>query len=218
MPAVFERKSCWRKYEEETCAWDLDRENYLSARAHATAVQQQFWEEKKLGAMGQYSLEEARAKFGDRLAVASLGAIEKKNGTIRIIHDGTHGIGVNPSVLMRDQLRTPSAGDVRSALQELPGCFFGLTGDVARAHRLVKVAERDWGLMACKSGVDEQLWVNKVGSFGISSAAYHWARLMGGVGRATYYLFGRAKILLLVYVDDLLWLVRDARGIELVVL
>jgi len=34
-------------------------------------------------------------------------------------------------------------------LQEMPGCFFALTGDVTRAHRLVKAAEQDWGLLAC---------------------------------------------------------------------
>lgn len=159
VPSVFERKSRLRKYEEETCPWDSDRDNYVSARAHAAAVQQQFEDEAKLGAMERLSLEEARAKCGDRLAVASLGAIEKKNGAIRVIHDGTHGIGVNPSIVMRDQLRTPSAGEVRAVMQELPGCFFGLTG----AHRLVKVAEAEWGLMACKSGVDDQLCHQQMG-------------------------------------------------------
>lgn len=103
-------------------------------------------------------------------------------------------------------------------MQELPGCYFDLTGDVARAHRLVKVAEVDWGLMACKTGTSSRIWVNRVGSFGISSAAYHWSRLMSGVGRAVYYALGKSELFLLVYVDDLLWMVREAKGLELIVM
>ena len=108
-------------------------------------VQRQFEEEEKLGAMLQLDLAEAQARFGEQLAVASLGAIEKKNGTFRVVHDGTHGVGINPGIKIRDQLKSPCAGDIKAVMQELPGCYFDLTGDVARAHRLVKVAEVDWG-------------------------------------------------------------------------
>ena len=183
MPAVFERKMRWRRYEEEGAEWGLDRENYLSAKTHAAEVQSQFQEEEKLGAMVEMDVSEAKARYGNRLAVASLGAIEKKNGTYRVVHDGTHGIGINPRIKVSDQLKSPGAGDVRAVLQEMPGCFFALTGDVARAHRLVKVAEQDWGLLACRTAEGDKLWLNKVGSFGISSAAYHWSRLMSGLGQ-----------------------------------
>ena len=218
VPAVFDRKTKWRKYEEEECDWRDDRQNYVSARDHAAVVQRQFEEEEKLGAMLQLDLAEAHARFGEQIAVASLGAIDKKNGTFRVVHDGTHGVGINPGIKMRDQLKSPCAGDIRAVMQELPGCYFGLTGDVARAHRLVKVAEADWGLMACKTGRSSKIWVNRVGSFGISSAAYHWSRLMSGVGRAVYYALGKSELFLLVYVDDLLWLVREAKGLELIVM
>ena len=67
-------------------------------------VQCQFEEEEKLGAMLQLDLAEAHARFGEQIAVASLGAIEKKNGTFRVVHDGTHGVGINPGIKMRDQL------------------------------------------------------------------------------------------------------------------
>ena len=85
--------------------------------------------------------------------LASLGAIEKQDGTYRVIHDGTHGVGVNSAIRMRDQVRSPTAGDVRTAMRVLQHAHFGLTGDVSRAHRLVKVAEEDWGLQACRTGV-----------------------------------------------------------------
>ena len=158
--------------------------------------QRQFEEEEKLGAMLQLDFAEAQARFGEQIAVASLGAIEKKNGTFRVVHDGTHGVGINPGIKMRDQLKSPCAGDIRAVMQELPGGYFGLTGDVARAHRLVKVAEADWGLMACKTGSSNKIWVNRVGSFGISSAAYHWSRLMSGVGRAVYNALGKSELFL----------------------
>ena len=112
-----------------------------------------------------------------------------------MIHDGTHGIDVNSKIVVRDQLRNPTAGDLRTLLEILPGAFFALAGDVKRAHRLVKVAREDWGLQACRSGArgPEWVWLNRVGTFGISSAAYHWSRLMAGLGRLVYYMWGRGN-------------------------
>ena len=152
---------------------------------------------------------DAEKRF-DNLVIASLGAIEKKDGTYRVIHDGTHGINVNCSIRVRDQLRNPTAGDLRTLLRLMPGAFFALTGDVKRAHRLVKVSEQDWGLQACRTGVHGEDWIrlNTVGTFGISSAAYHWGRLMAGLGRLTYYMWGQAEMALLVFVDDLFWMTR----------
>lgn len=208
-----------RQYEEgKSCAWDLERQNYLSAQTRAKEVQEQFEEEEKLGPMMRLSLPEAKAKLWDRLAVAALSAIQKKNGACRVVHDGTRGIGINRVIKNRGQLATPAAGEVKTILQTLPGCYFGLFGDVARANRLVKVAEIDWGFLTCRSGVGEDLWFNKMGSFSISRAAYHWARLMMSISRRVYYLLGDAEFSWLVYVDDLLWFVRDSRGVELVIL
>ena len=117
----------------------------MSAKDHADIVQTQFQEEAKLGAMVELPLSEARERFGDRLVLACLGAIEKKDGACRVTHDGTHGVGVNSAIRMRDQVRSPTAGDVRTAMRVLQRAHFGLTGDVSRAHRLVKVAAEDWG-------------------------------------------------------------------------
>ena len=76
------------------------------------------------------------------------------------------------------------------ATQRLPSPFFALTGDVARAHRL-----------GAKG--DNVVWVNCVGTFGVSSAAYHWCRLMAGLGRSSFFFFGKLGWMQLVYVDDL---------------
>ena len=204
VPAVFDRKVRWRQYGDDA-AHDLttERENYISAASHSKEVQAQFVAEAELGAMMEVTCEAAIAKYGERLAVASLGAIEKKDGTYRVVHDGTHGVGVNSAIRIRDQARSPSAGELQQAMRGMPGIFFALTGDVKRAHRLVKVAEEDWGLQACRTNANGpgQFWLNLVGTFGVSSAAYHWARLMAGLGRLGYYALGKAGVQQLVYVD-----------------
>ena len=123
VPAVFEKKTKWRRYAEDADGQIL-RENYISAKQHAEMVQRQFLAEAELGAMEEMSLESAKAKFGRDLAVASLGAIEKQDGSYRVVHDGTHGVGVNARIKVRDQVRSPSAGDVQALLRELPGVFF----------------------------------------------------------------------------------------------
>ena len=102
---------------------------------------------------------------------------------------------------MRDQMRSPTAGDVRRAMRVLQ---HALTDDVSQAHCLVKVAEEGWGLRT--------VWLNKVGTFGISSASFHWNRLLGGLGRSEQYILGKIEMMHLVYVDDLLRLIRNVKG------
>ena len=80
------------------------------------------------------------------------GALEKADGSYRVIHDATHGLAVNSKIRVQDQVRSPTASDVRRALQALPNAFFALKGDVSRAHRLVKVDKRDWKHLACRTG------------------------------------------------------------------
>ena len=135
------------------------------------------------------SVEQARADLGE-LSLASLGAIEKKDGSYRVLHDGSHGLAVNTKIRVQDQIHNPSAGDLRRATQALPSAFFVLSGDVARAHRLVKVSQCDWKYQCCRTGAkgDNLVWVNCVGTFGIASAAYHSCRLMAGVGRSSHIL------------------------------
>ena len=160
VPAVFERNEKWRRYAEESLDAQT-RENYISATQQADVVQEQFLAEAKLGAMVEMRRVDVEKRF-DNLVIASLDAIEKKDGTYRVIHDGTHGINVNCSIRVRDQLRNPTAGDLRTLLRLMPGAFFALTGDVKRAHRLVKVSEQDWGLQACRTG--EQASMARTGS------------------------------------------------------
>ena len=92
--------------------------------------------------MLQLPMAEAAERYGDRLRIASLGAIRKGDDSFRVIHDGTHGTGVNGRIAVRDQLASPTAGDLRPATRELEPTFV-LAADVSRAHRLVKIREAD---------------------------------------------------------------------------
>ena len=58
------------------------------------------------------------------------------------------------------------------------------------------------------------MWLNCVGSFGIPSAALHWARLMSGVQRATMHLLGQNLLFMLTYVDHILWLAKGKEAKE----
>ena len=64
--------------------------------------------------MVEMPVEEARKHYGDKLVLVSLGAIKRKDGTYPVIHDGTHGVGVNSAMKMRDQVRSKTASDVHS--------------------------------------------------------------------------------------------------------
>ena len=73
---------------------------------------------------------------------------------------------------------------------------FGICGDIAKAHRRVRHSERDWGVLACRaSPLSQTVWLNRVGTFGIASAAWPF-----GTSGSTR---GRDWVWALVFVDDL---------------
>ena len=80
-----------------------------------------------------------------------------------------------------------------------------LLGDVAKAHRRVKVRREDWGLQACRLEPGK-VWLNCVGTYGIACAGYWWSRLSAAViVRLFYYLItelGDQDALL--FADDLM--------------
>ena len=136
-----------------------------------------------------------------------------------MVHDGSHKVHVNHRIKVRDQIRCPGAGDVRTILQErgaVGARSFGILGDVSKAHRRVKIAERDWGYQACQLDEDT-IWVNKVGTYGMTSASYWWARLAAALlVRLCYYVAGnRVPLDIMLYVDDHIMLATGKAGIVL---
>ena len=216
-PAVFEEKSKWKLPDDAGPGCDVD-ENYQSVGPHLERVKALFREEAALGWMEEYPVDVAREKFGSRLAIAALGVVAEKD-KIRVVHDGSHTVHVNHRIKVRDQIRCPGAGDVRAILQERVSAgarSFGVLGDVSKAHRRIKIAERDWGYQACQLE-DSTIWVNKVGTYGMTSASYWWARLAAALlVRLCHYVAGnRVPIDILLYVDDHIMLTSSKAGIVL---
>eukprot|EP00435_Cladocopium_sp_Y103_P057006 s1874_g19.t1 len=81
VPAVFEAKEKWRKYDP--VVHPGDKENYVSAKKNALAVQLQFRKEEALGAMVELEETEARERYGDKMKVAALAALKKSDHSFR---------------------------------------------------------------------------------------------------------------------------------------
>jgi len=205
-PAVFERKQAWRNLDET--AYEPDSQNYKSAEAALPDLIRQMEEEAPLGMCYECTEEQARKDYpGDALRIAAIGAIEKGDSTFRIIHDGTHGVHVNPQTQPRDRLRMPGPAEQR-AIQERAArtktFHFVLKADVGKAHRRFLNRQEDWGLQACRLRPG-YLWVNRVGTFGVGTACYWWGRLAAALDRITWLCCPMEEIWQLIYADDLFW-------------
>ena len=88
--------------------------------------------------------------------------------------------------------------------QETREAVFGISADISSAHRLVSIRRADWPKLGCRArSSDRVVWMNTVGTFGISSAAYWWSRLFGCVGRWVLRLMMTLWAMQVIYVDDL---------------
>lgn len=185
--------------------------NYRSAEEAGQALEEQFKEEEALGMMYPTSLAVAKQEFGDRFKISAQGAIQKPDGSWRPLHDATHGVQINNSIVCRDQIEFPKAGESATVLSfcqnDLPGVHFIIGADIKKAHRLVVHAKRDWGLLCCRSSNSESqkdtIWVNRVGTFGLGSIAYWWSRLAGLCGRFVSRLWLCSYAWQMIFADDL---------------
>ena len=88
-----------------------------------------------------------------------------------------------------------------AATGEAPFC---VRADIKAAHRLVKIRRSDWGFICCRAdSTSDTVWVNQVGTFGVSSAPYWWAKLAGILGRFVAYVFHDKWVMQMIYVDGL---------------
>jgi hypothetical protein len=202
VPALYERKVRWRKLD--VTDFSAEVENYRSIVGLEDQLERQFEEEAALGMMFRIPEEEARREWPN-LRIAAQGALLKGDSSFRVIHDATHGVHLNVDLQVRDQVRMPTAGDVRAAMQEsseLPGPHFSLQLDVKKAHRRFRHRRADWGLLGCRLRPGE-LWLNRVGTFGVGSAGYWWSRLASSVARLVMAVNGLPWFFQLIYADDL---------------
>ena len=102
----------------------------------------------------------------------------------------------------------PGPREKRALLEEYEEerlAVLSLVGDFAKAHRRFKYAEEEQGFLACKAATEsEVVYVNQVGTFGIASTPYWWARLSAALMRVVYWVLGDAfPNDMLLYADDL---------------
>lgn len=148
-----------------------------------------------------------KARHGDRLRGAVMAAISKPDGGIRPLHDATHSVMVNHGIKHRHQLQCPGPAEVAAVVREAvetKEAPFCVSADIKAAHRQVKIREADWPYICCRAdSLSEVVWINKVGTFGVSSAPYWWSKLFAAIGRFVGHLMQTAVFWHLVYVDDL---------------
>ena len=182
-------------------------DNYVSGQISSKELEEKFREEELLGRMEPSKLTVLKAKYGDKLRVAAMAAIAKPDGGVRPLHDATHSVMVNHAIQYRDQLQCPGPAEVAAIVREAvetKEAPFCVSADIKAAHRLVKIREADWPYICCRAdSLSETVWINKTGTFGVSSAPYWWAKLFAAVGRFVGYVMGTTTFWHLVYVDDL---------------
>ena len=118
---------------------------------------------------------EAKARY-PRLVIASHRK-DRPNGevTARVLHDGTNGHAVNTNSRLRDQERCPISSDLKRAMREKGNRglhTFALTADVKEAHRQIPIDPRDWHFLSCQPECGANVFINTVGTFGITTASY----------------------------------------------
>ena len=99
--------------------------------------------------------------------------------------------------------------------RKLDAWEIAIVGDAHKAHRRIKVREEDWGFMGCRL-VPGKVWINKVGTYGFSSAGYFWSRFGAAVlVRMIHYFIGaRWSPEVLLYADDLMMLAGGAKELR----
>ena len=84
----------------------------------------------------------------------------------------------------------PGPAEIKEAValaQEPREAVFGISADISQAHRRVHVRKCDWGRLGCKSSSSSRvLWLNTVGTFGVSSAAYWWTNILSSMMASVY--------------------------------
>ena len=142
---------------EEQLKWPLDNflwepglrwvPNYSSVKEHVEFAREKFEEDIGEGLMEKLSL-----GYGQHRTMAAL-VEDETIGKKRMIHDATHGLRVNHRIRCRDKIRTPGAREKEQLLREMRRknqVAFVVVGDISKAHRRFKHAEREHGYRAVR--------------------------------------------------------------------
>eukprot|EP00435_Cladocopium_sp_Y103_P016869 s1943_g4.t1 len=209
-PASFERQVEWSLEDDPSAECLLSKSNYPSAREHEEHLREHLEEEVAEGLVEKMSRSEFEKKYGSDRAIAALAVLveDEMSGKKRVIHDASHGVRVNHRIRCQDKLRMPGGREKRfllSRFRAARSAVFSVIGDFGKAHRRFKYREEERGFLGrVVSEEDDVVYVNKVGTFGVTSTPYWWGRISGALIRLTHYLLGPdVPIELLLYADDL---------------
>ena len=209
-PGVFERQTEWALDEFERDEWSFEKANYPSAEEHEGHLREHLEKEVEEGLVEKMAEEDFVGRYGANRAVAALAVLveDETSGKKRVIHDGTHEIGVNNRIRCQDKIRMPGPREKRKLLEEFKvdgRVVVSLVGDFEKAHRRFLYKEEERGFLGCRvSSKDRFVYVNKVGTFGVGSTPYWWARLSGSLVRLVHLTLGPEYTLeMLLYADDL---------------
>ena len=120
-PAVYEEKQKWALPDMDWENWEAQEaswaDNYKSAKAIGPILKEQFEAEVQRGYMLKTNVGTARRRWGDKLTIAALGAIEKSDDSFRIIFDASNKVCLNHRIRVRDQVRMPVWQDITKYLE-----------------------------------------------------------------------------------------------------
>ena len=209
-PHMYEEQTSWKLEDDPYMKDEVWRSNYESVGEHKEFVRQHFEEECSEGLMERLSLQQAKERFGDKIAISSLAVlVEETHGNKkRIIHDATHGTKIDNRIRCKDKQRSPGAREKRYLLayyKARKDVVFSLVGDISKAHRRFLHDPAEHGLLACRiKQSDDFIFINKVGTFGVASASYWWGRIAGAGIRLVHEVLGpEMPVEMLIFADDL---------------
>ena len=87
--------------------------NYCSVNGYEKQVRELFGEEAADRWMVEMTDERAEKEYVANLRIAAL-AVVVESEKIRVVHDGTNKVHVNNCIRVKDQVRSPTAGEFRS--------------------------------------------------------------------------------------------------------
>ena len=185
LPALYRPKRRWRLAsqrdpraylkEKDHGGETVWRRNYATVQPLAKDVFAVLDDQTRRGMFLRLPEAEAKARY-PRLVIASHRK-DRPNGevTARVLHDGTNGHAVNTNSRLRDQERCPISSDLKRAMREKGNRglhTFALTADVKEAHRQIPIDPRDWHFLSCQPECGADVFINTVGTFGITTASY----------------------------------------------
>eukprot|EP00439_Symbiodinium_sp_Y106_P035156 s6312_g4.t1 len=140
-PQIFRPREKFRKLDETE--FEPQMENYASAEMSSEQLEAHFREDERKGMMVATTEGKVRQEFGEgRLLVAAMGALQKPNGEVRPLHDGTHGIRLNNHIVIEDRLEVPGPPEMiemAARARDTKEAPLAISADIAQAHRRVKI-------------------------------------------------------------------------------